>query len=367
MKRYEYLSQLEALLSALPETERRDALNYYEEYFDAAGPENEEATAAELGSPAEAARKILESEGLPAAEPQPPAKSRAGYLWIALIVLVAAALVMVLAVLMLELIQPGTAAESVSVSTSFADEEPQTETSRNPALTEPSTTESAAEAGSGFTTMQTSFARARAQDMTMIVDYGTVTIQTSDTVTEAELLCENVRTDWLTFAGEKQVRVTYKTPANYNLSNNPEPHFTLTVPTARSFTFHKLNITAVMGNVTFAGDIAAEAVTLNLDMGNFSGDTVTAGTLSAVIDMGTFELGKLNGAQTIAIENSMGNVGLTVDGGADEYSIDIQSDMGDTAFNGQTYPGGYLREKENARSLTVRTAMGNVAVTTENP
>ena len=41
--------------------------------------------------------------------------------------------------------------------------------------------------------------------------------------------------------------------------------------------------------------------------------------------------------------------------------------MGDTAFNGQTYPGGYLREKENARSLTVRTAMGNVAVTTENP
>ena len=53
--------------------------------------------------------------------------------------------------------------------------------------------------------------------------------------------------------------------------------------------------------------------------------------------MGTFELGKLNGAQTIAIENSMGNVGLTVDGGADEYSIDIQSDMGDTAFNGQTH------------------------------
>ena len=83
--------------------------------------------------------------------------------------------------------------------------------------------------------------------------------------------------------------------------------------------------------------------------------------------MGTFELGKLNGAQTIAIENSMGNVGLTVDGGADEYRIDIQSDMGDNAFNGQTYPGGYLREKENARSLTVRTAMGNVAVTTENP
>ena len=39
MKKYEYLSELEKRLSALPEAERRDALNYYEEYFDAAGPD----------------------------------------------------------------------------------------------------------------------------------------------------------------------------------------------------------------------------------------------------------------------------------------------------------------------------------------
>ena len=64
MKKYEYLSQLEKLLAALPADARRDALNYYEEYFDAAGPENEDATAVELGEPAEAARKILEGEGL---------------------------------------------------------------------------------------------------------------------------------------------------------------------------------------------------------------------------------------------------------------------------------------------------------------
>ena len=75
MKKYEYLSELEKRLFALPADARRDALNYYEEYFDAAGPDNEDATADELCDPAEAARKILESEGLPAAEPQPPAKS----------------------------------------------------------------------------------------------------------------------------------------------------------------------------------------------------------------------------------------------------------------------------------------------------
>lgn len=49
MKKYEYLSELEKRLSALPADARRDALNYYEEYFDAAGPDNEDAIVAELG------------------------------------------------------------------------------------------------------------------------------------------------------------------------------------------------------------------------------------------------------------------------------------------------------------------------------
>ena len=79
MKKYEYLSELEKRLSALPADARRDALNYYEEYFDAAGPDNEDATAAELGDPAEAARKILEGEGLtPDADPAAPESARGG-------------------------------------------------------------------------------------------------------------------------------------------------------------------------------------------------------------------------------------------------------------------------------------------------
>uniref|UniRef100_UPI003FEFC876 DUF1700 domain-containing protein n=1 Tax=Gemmiger formicilis TaxID=745368 RepID=UPI003FEFC876 len=79
MKKYEYLSELEKRLSALPADARRDALNYYEEYFDAAGPDNENATAAELGDPAETARKILEGEGLtPDADPAAPESARGG-------------------------------------------------------------------------------------------------------------------------------------------------------------------------------------------------------------------------------------------------------------------------------------------------
>ena len=37
MNRKEFLKQLEELLSDIPEAERRDAMNYYQNYFDDAG------------------------------------------------------------------------------------------------------------------------------------------------------------------------------------------------------------------------------------------------------------------------------------------------------------------------------------------
>lgn len=77
MRKYAYLARLEELLAALPAQERQEALNYYEEYFDAAGSENEEKTAAELGDPAVVARNILEGEGVepPAHEPAAAAEA----------------------------------------------------------------------------------------------------------------------------------------------------------------------------------------------------------------------------------------------------------------------------------------------------
>ena len=76
MTRTAFLAALEQLLAPLPETERKDALSYYEDYLDAAGPENEARAIAELGSPEEVARKILD-EQTPAgsfAAPVPPAR-----------------------------------------------------------------------------------------------------------------------------------------------------------------------------------------------------------------------------------------------------------------------------------------------------
>lgn len=58
MEREQFMSQLERLLSDISESERREALDYYEGYFDDAGPEQEAAVIRELGSPGKVAAII---------------------------------------------------------------------------------------------------------------------------------------------------------------------------------------------------------------------------------------------------------------------------------------------------------------------
>lgn len=56
--RDQFIRQLEQLLADIPEEERREAISYYEDYFDDAGEENEEAVLKELKSPERVARSI---------------------------------------------------------------------------------------------------------------------------------------------------------------------------------------------------------------------------------------------------------------------------------------------------------------------
>lgn len=58
MNRKEYMDRLEQFLLVLPEEEREEALQYYHDYFDDAGVENEENVIRELGTPEEVAAKI---------------------------------------------------------------------------------------------------------------------------------------------------------------------------------------------------------------------------------------------------------------------------------------------------------------------
>lgn len=60
MNRDVFLEKLSALLFDLPESERREAMQYYEDYFDDAGAENEADVLAALGTPEELAASIRE-------------------------------------------------------------------------------------------------------------------------------------------------------------------------------------------------------------------------------------------------------------------------------------------------------------------
>ncbi|MGL4798216.1 MAG: DUF1700 domain-containing protein [Cellulosilyticaceae bacterium] len=59
MNRREYMKELAQKLSRMPEQERMEAMGYYEEYFDEAGPENEAEVIKNLGTPTQVARQIL--------------------------------------------------------------------------------------------------------------------------------------------------------------------------------------------------------------------------------------------------------------------------------------------------------------------
>ena len=58
MTRTEFMKQLQVLLSDISENEREEALQYYHDYFDDAGPEEDARILRELGSPEQVARKI---------------------------------------------------------------------------------------------------------------------------------------------------------------------------------------------------------------------------------------------------------------------------------------------------------------------
>ena len=58
MSRKAFMARLDELLADITEAEKDEALSYYEEYFEDAGPENEEEVIQSLGSPEKVAATI---------------------------------------------------------------------------------------------------------------------------------------------------------------------------------------------------------------------------------------------------------------------------------------------------------------------
>lgn len=407
MNKQTYLAKLAQLLAPLPEQERQDALNYYEEYFDAAGPEAEDATAAELGDPADAARKILEGEGLmldsaqaPAGEssdaadtaqdaaPEPTGENPpttkpelhgpAAIPPVMGVLLALAAVLVVVCVLLIGFfgVRRSSIADTaetfvVSAVEQSQDADPTTETPDSENVEESGT---AAEGSSDPVddnnphTMGMSFGSITPQDAVLDIDYGRLTIVIDPGATSVALHCENIyskRFDF-TYTENEPLTIRYKVPANCDLSSEPEPEFVLSVPDAETFHFKKLSITSAMGDVEFdnSNTIAADSIDLDLAMGNFTGSTVQAEQFTANISMGDFDLGLLAGVETAKVEAAMGDIGLTVDGRPDDYALDLQTSMGNVMFNGRTMSSIYTQTAAAPRSVTLTAPMGDVVLTT---
>ena len=412
MNKQTYLAKLAQLLAPLPEQERQDALNYYEEYFDAAGPEAEDATAAELGDPADAARKILEGEGLtldaagestapktapPAGPDKPAPHGPANIPPVVGVLLGLAAVLVVVCVLLVGLagVRPGSisnTAETFVISgiEPPQDADPATETPDSENVEESGT---AAEGSSDPVddnnphTMDMSFDSITPQDAVLDIDYGRLTIVIDPGATSVALHCENIyskRFD-ITYTENEPLTIRYKVPANCDLSSEPEPEFVLSVPDADAFHFKALTIHSAMSDVEFDNNetITADSIELDLamgdftcstvqtenfyaavSMGNFTGGLVLADSFTADVAMGNFDLGVLEGAKTCHVNAGMGNIGLTVDGKADDYTLDLQASMGEVTFNSKALGTSYTQTPTTARRVTLTAGMGDVVLTT---
>ncbi|MFV8063940.1 DUF1700 domain-containing protein [Streptococcus hyovaginalis] len=91
MTRTEYLAKLDRYLHRLPEKDYQEAMDYFTEYFDEAGPENEAQVMTELGTPKEAAQDLLE-QLWDKQEDREPSRSRFKGLRLALLTLIVAPL-----------------------------------------------------------------------------------------------------------------------------------------------------------------------------------------------------------------------------------------------------------------------------------
>ena len=59
MTRTEYIAKLTKYLRKLPQQDYEEAIEYFMEYFEEAGPEKEARVIAELGTPKEAAHEVI--------------------------------------------------------------------------------------------------------------------------------------------------------------------------------------------------------------------------------------------------------------------------------------------------------------------
>jgi len=98
MNRHDFIDELKRRLRKLPYDEIKEAIDYYEGYFDDAGEENEQAVLSELGAPSAVASQIIASFAVKEAGTVVSGKKGWRYTWLAVLALFASPVAIPLAV-----------------------------------------------------------------------------------------------------------------------------------------------------------------------------------------------------------------------------------------------------------------------------
>lgn len=396
MTRQEYMQQLAALLAAMPEAERRDALDYYEEYFDAAGPEKEAQTIQELGSPQNVAEKIWEGTGAQFGTPMPDnsmpeqgSRRRKSRVWIVLAIL--AILIVVLLVFIGSFkivtkyqysIAESATAEEVppQEATGGATENMDESTDEN---TETAITKESAKSESTNRLESSTMTLDAKQVQTMVLDLdcGEVAFVRSDAADEITLRFENFYSDWLErTVDESGFSVRYKIPKGYISGSDPTPTLSIALP---EMELEQIELNLNLGSADL-GTLKAKSIQADLALGSLYADELQTGQLDATLALGSAELGtvqaervtienaqgdvtisRLVGASRVQVTDQLGNIALTLGEKADGYSVQAACGLGSITVSGAKQASPYSANSKAANAVILDAALGDITLNFE--
>ena len=396
MTRQEYMQQLAALLAAMPEAERRDALDYYEEYFDAAGPEKEAQTIQELGSPQNVAEKIWEGTGAQSGTPMPDnsmpeqgSRRRKSPVWIVLAIL--AILIVVLLVFIGSFkivtkyqysIAESATAEEVppQEATGGATENMDESTDEN---TETAITKESAksESTNRLESSTMTLDAKQAQTMVLDLDCGEVAFVRSNAADEITLRFENFYSDWLErTVDESGFSVRYKIPKGYISGSDPTPTLSIALP---EIELEQIELNLNLGSADL-GTLKAKSIQADLALGSLYADELQTGQLDATLALGSAELGtvqaervtienaqgdvtisRLVGASQVQVTDQLGNIALTLGEKADGYSVQAACGLGSVTVSGAKQASPYSANSKAANAVILDAALGDITLNFE--
>lgn len=396
MTRQEYMQQLAALLAAMPEAERRDALDYYEEYFDAAGPEKEAQTIQELGSPQNVAEKIWEGTGAQFGTPMPDnsmpeqgSRRRKSLVWIVLAIL--AILIVVLLVFIGSFkivtkyqysIAESATAEEVppQEATGGATENIDESTDEN---TETAITKESAKSESTNRLESSTMTLDAKQVQTMVLDLdcGEVAFVRSNAADEITLRFENFYSDWLErTVDESGFSVRYKIPKGYISGSDPTPTLSIALP---EIELEQIELNLNLGSADL-GTLKAKSIQADLALGSLYADELQTGQLDATLALGSAELGtvqaervtienaqgdvtisRLVGASQVQVTDQLGNIALTLGEKADGYSVQAACGLGSITVSGAKQASPYSANSKAANAVILDAALGDITLNFE--